>query len=189
MTGKLKLPRTLRLDLSDTFVFAKAAEPGEWAVTGSFLFFDADLAQMTAKQRVAFRSGFVGVSSLGFSTLVVVSEASLAERDAAVVSLARHLQAHFGAPDEATALAAAEEEVAFAASLCRHPVNTVVALQRALRDGAVRESFRTLEPRLPSSGGDRLHAHSRAFTFVETDDEDVAEGERVDLVDLLAEKG
>ncbi|MEY3552369.1 MAG: hypothetical protein RL735_717, partial [Pseudomonadota bacterium] len=31
----MKLPRTLRLDPSDTFVFARAAEPGEWAVSGS----------------------------------------------------------------------------------------------------------------------------------------------------------
>lgn len=38
----LKLPRTLRLDPSDTFVFAQAAEPGEWAVTGTFLFLDGD---------------------------------------------------------------------------------------------------------------------------------------------------
>ena len=78
-----KLPRTLRLDPSDTFVFARAAEAGEWAVTGSFLFFDADLSALAGKERAAFRSGFVGVRSLGFSTLVVVSEASEVEREAA----------------------------------------------------------------------------------------------------------
>ena len=72
----LKLPRTLRLDPSDSFVFARAAEPGEWAVTGSFLFWDRDPASLTGKDRVAFRSGFLGVRSFGFSTLVVVSEAS-----------------------------------------------------------------------------------------------------------------
>ena len=38
----LKLPRTIRLDPSDTFVYACAAEPGEWAVTGTFLFFGID---------------------------------------------------------------------------------------------------------------------------------------------------
>ena len=71
MSG-LKLPRTLRLDPSDTFVFETPAEPGEWAVTGSFLFFDADVEALAPKARTAFRSGFVGVASLGFSTLVVV---------------------------------------------------------------------------------------------------------------------
>ncbi|MFX4721612.1 DUF6505 family protein, partial [Acinetobacter baumannii] len=84
---------------SDTFVFAQAAEPGEWAVTGSFLFFDADLSALTGKDRAAFRSGFVGVRSLGFSTLVVVSEASDAEREAAVEDLARHIHERLGAPD------------------------------------------------------------------------------------------
>ena len=76
----LKLPRTIRLDPSDSFVFEHPAEPGEWAVTGSFLFWDADVANLTGKPRAAFRSGFVGVVSLGFSTLVTVTEASEAER-------------------------------------------------------------------------------------------------------------
>jgi hypothetical protein len=189
VAGKtLKLLRTLRLDPSDRLVFAKAAEPGEWAVTGSFLFFDTDPTLMTAKEHVAFRSGFLGVNSLGFSTLVVVTEASPAEREGAVALLAGHLRAHFGAPDEASAFAAAEEEVAFAASLCHHLINTVVALQRTQEDGVIRERFRTLEPRLPTAGGDPLHAHARAFTFVETEDEAMAENERINLIGLLAGK-
>ena len=69
----LKLPRTIRLDPSDDLVFEHAAEPGEWAVTGSFLFWDQDVAALTGKARAAFRAGFVGVNSLGFSTLVVVT--------------------------------------------------------------------------------------------------------------------
>ena len=59
----LMLPRTIRLDPSDTFVFARAAEAGEWAVTGSFLFVDADVPALTGKARAAFRAGFVGVDS------------------------------------------------------------------------------------------------------------------------------
>src|SRR3982750_1536840 len=78
----LKLPRTIRLDPSDAFVFERAAEPGEWAVTGSFLFFDQDVTALAGKGRAAFRAGFVGVESLGFSTLVMVAEASEAEREA-----------------------------------------------------------------------------------------------------------
>lgn len=175
----LRLPRTLRLDPSDTFVFAQAAEPGEWAVTGAFLFFDADPAALPAKARAAFRSGFVGVRSLGFSTLVVVSEASEAEREAAVADLARHIHTRLGAPDLATARAAAEEEVAVAASLCDLPVGSVVAMHRAVRDGAIHEDFRTLQPR--AKGADPLHG--RAFHFVEID-EDGPE-EQADLVGLL----
>jgi len=36
----VKLIRTIRLDPSDTFVFARAAEPGEWAVSGAFVFWN-----------------------------------------------------------------------------------------------------------------------------------------------------
>src|SRR5919107_4447296 len=94
----MKLPRTIRLDPSDSLVFEHAAEPGEWAVTGSFLFWDTDVALLTGKARAAFRAGFVGVRSLGFSTLVVVTEARPDERDAAVESLAGHILARLGAP-------------------------------------------------------------------------------------------
>jgi len=38
----VKLLRTIRLDPSDTFVFEKAAEPGEWAVSGAFVFWNTD---------------------------------------------------------------------------------------------------------------------------------------------------
>ncbi len=34
----VNLLRTIRLDASDTFVFDGAAEPGEWAVSGAFVF-------------------------------------------------------------------------------------------------------------------------------------------------------
>ena len=176
----LKLPRTLRLDPSDAFVFTQAAEPGEWAVTGSFLFWDRDPARLTGKERVAFRSGFLGVASFGFSTLVVVSEASEAERDGAVADLAGHLQARLGAPDRAAALAAAREEIDFSASLCDLPVGTVVAMHRTETDGQIAEAFRTLHQK--PGGEDRLHAGARAFRFVETDEEEPEE--RADLIGL-----
>ena len=52
-----RLPRTIRLDPSDTFVFARAAEPGEWAVSGAFVFWNVDPAKLDQKQRVAVLSG------------------------------------------------------------------------------------------------------------------------------------
>ena len=52
----MKLLRTIRLDPSDTFVFEHAAEPGEWAVSGAFMFWDRDPASMEGKARAAFRS-------------------------------------------------------------------------------------------------------------------------------------
>src|SRR5436305_550037 len=115
----IKLPRTIRLDPSDTFVFEHSAEPGEWAVTGSFLFWDTDIAGLTGKARVTFRSGFLGVTSFGFSTLIVVSQASERERDEAIEILTKNIHEKLGAPDLETARSAAAEEIAFAASLCR----------------------------------------------------------------------
>jgi hypothetical protein len=72
----VKLLRTIRLDPSDTFVFETAAAPGEWAVSGAFVFWDSEPAALQGKARTAFRSGFLGVDSLGWSTLVQIVEAS-----------------------------------------------------------------------------------------------------------------
>src|SRR3954454_21942232 len=120
----LKLPRTIRLDPSDTFVFERAAEPGEWAVSGAFVFWSRDPSLLTQKQRVALRSGFLGIDSLGWSTLAIVTEASEAERQTMIDRLASKLMEKFGAPDAPAARHAAEEEIAFAVSLCEHPPQT-----------------------------------------------------------------
>ena len=76
----MKLLRTIRLDASDTFVFDPPAEPGEWAVSGAFVFWGGDPSRLAGKARTAFRSGFLGVASLGWSTLTQIVEASAAER-------------------------------------------------------------------------------------------------------------
>jgi hypothetical protein len=179
----IKLPRTIRLDPSDAFVFESPAESGEWAVTGSFQFFDVDVPNLIGKARAAFRSGFLGVRSLGFSTLVVVSEASERERDEAIAALAEHLLEKLGAPDADVARSAAGEEVAFAATLCRHEVNTIIAMHRTWEEGQIKEQFRTLRRRENGQpGADSLHAFARAFQFVEADEEPE---ERVDLTKLM----
>jgi len=111
------------------------------------LFWDADPARLEGKARQAFRSGFLGLSTFGWSTLATVTEASVAERDAAIAQLAGLLIRDHGAPDLTAAGAAASEELAFAASLCDHPVGTLIALQRSVgSNGEVRERFRTLKP-------------------------------------------
>jgi len=176
--------RTIRLDPSDTFVFPVAAEPGEWAVTGSFMFWGRDVGALAGKERAAFRSGFVGVSSLGFSTLVVAQPIRPEERSEAVDSLARRLMERLGAPDMEAARAAADEEIAFAATLAEHPEGTLVAMHRALEAGEIREQFRTLSAREKTAGADSLHATARAFTFHEEVDD--GPEERVDLIDMMA---
>ena len=177
-----RLPRTIRLDASDKVVFAQAAEPGEWAVPGTFLFWGRAADTLSRKEAIAFRSGFLGVASFGHSTLVTVQEASESERATMVEMLAQSLVTHLGAPSLAAALPAAEEEVALAESLCAaHPLNTLIALHRRHDDGAIVEQFRTLKPRDETAfSGTHLQGHDRAFHFVE---------EVEDHVDLFALRG
>ena len=175
----MKLLRTIRLDASDTFVYDAAAEPGEWAVSGAFAFWQKDPAVLDGKARAAFRSGFLGVHSLGWSTLVQIVETTAADRVRLVELLAEQLVRRFGAPTIAAATIAAEEEVAFAQSLCSMPSDSVVAVHRAYEDGAMRESFRTLRPRDRKSLGN-------VFSFLEVEGED-APGEQIDIT-ALAER-
>ena len=99
----MKLLRTIRLDPSDTFVFEKAAEPGEWAVPGSFVFWNQDPSGFDGKKRSAFRGGLLGVASFGWSTLAQIVEARQDDHAEAVEMLAQRLLENFGAPDVTTA--------------------------------------------------------------------------------------
>ena len=177
----MKLLRTIRLDQSDTFVFDPAAEPGEWAVSGAFAFWHRDAAGLQGKARSAFRSGFLGVQSLGWSTLVQIVAATEEDRAAVVNQLARQLVAQFGAPDEAAAGAAAEDEIAFVESLCSEPQDTLIAVHRSFENGQVREQFRTLRPRAGAKP-------ARAFSFFDVEGEDEPD-ETVDLIGMAGKKG
>jgi hypothetical protein len=168
----MKLLRIIRLDPSDGFIFPAAAEPGEWAVPGAFVFFGADLAALVGKERSAFRSGFLGVDSFAWSTLVQIVDATPDDRAAAIELLAQRLFDRLGAPDRDAARKAAGEEIDFAASLCNHPADTLIAMHRSDEDGAIREAFRTLRPRGPAKP---VHA----FSFHESEP-----GETIDLATL-----
>ena len=168
----MKLPRTLRLDPSDRFVFEHAAEPGEWAVSGAFVFANTDPEALSHKARVALRSGFLGITSLGWSTLAEVAEGDF---DEVTQRLASQLRRHFGAPDDTLALAAAREEVSFAASLCNLPLGSVIAVQRNVTADGLQERFRTL-----SSSAD---GSPPVFALVESDEEP----DHIDLTSLLGD--
>jgi hypothetical protein len=172
----VKLLQTIRADPSDTFVFDKAAQPGEWAISGAFMFAHLDPETLTGKTRAAFRGGFLGVDSLGWSTLARIVEASAADRTAAVDLLAARLVERCGAPDLRTARPAAEEEIAFAASLCDHPAGMLVAVSRRHENDVTRESFRTLQS--------NARPKSPVFSFVVVADDEEAPAELIDLVAL-----
>lgn len=172
----MKLLRTIALDPSDTFVFDVAAEPGEWAVSGAFRFCDQDPGKLSGKARAAFRGGFLGVQSWGWSTLAQIVPATEADCRALVDLLARHLVDRFGAPGIATARAAAEEEVAFVQSLCDHPISSLIAVHRSARGGEVCEAFRRLQLRAGQG-------HGKAFSFMEVEG-DVEPGHDLHLADM-----
>ena len=174
----MKLLKTVRADTSDTFVFDKAAEPGEWAISGAFLFANPEPATLSGKPRAAFRSGFLGIHSFGWSTLAQIVEVSEEQRSIAVEHLAARLVERCGAPDFATARAAAEEEIAFTASLCDHPPGMLVAVSRRYDNEAIRESFRTLQ-------ANSCAKPTPVFSFVEVVEEGAPPPEHIDLVELV----
>lgn len=138
------LPRTIQLDASDASVFEQAAEPGEWAVTGSFAFLSEGQEAITGKRRQAFRNGFLGLRSFGWSTLVTVAPASDADVAAAVEALAQHFVGRHGAPGLDAARPVAVREVAFAESLCEHPAGTMLTVQREWGPDGLIERFGTV---------------------------------------------
>lgn len=149
----MKLLRTIRFDESDARVFPEAADPGEWAVPGTFVFADADPERLSRQERQAFANGFLGLDSFGWSTLVTIATIEREEYEVVTDTLARHLQQEYGAPDFATAKAAAREEIDYAASLCEHPINTLLSLSRFVEGDAIREQFRIVSP-----PGEKPHA-------------------------------
>ena len=141
-----RLPRAFRIDHSDLSVFDAAAEPGEWAVPGSFSFLSAGPDGLSGKRRAAFANGFLGTASFGWTTLVTVEEASDAELANVVAALAAHFVNRYGAPSADAAEAVARREVAFASSICSHPPGTILAISRRFEGEELHEQFKTITP-------------------------------------------
>jgi hypothetical protein len=97
--------------------------------------------------------------------LAQIVEATTEDRAAAIEALARCLCDHFGAPDLAVARSAAEQEIAFAATLCSHPANTLIAVHRHCEEHEVLETFRALRSRPNPNPW-------RAFSLVEADEDE-----------------
>lgn len=155
----MKLLRTIRFDASDERVFERAAAPEEWAVVGTFAFADAEPDRLTGKALQAFRNGFLGLASFGWSTFVAVATIGEDEREAAIRALGRHLLERYGAPDEQTAMEAARGEIEAASSLCEPPPGTVLAIERRFEEPGIVERFRIVKP--------QDDQHARIWAIVE----------------------
>ncbi len=159
----MTFPRTIRLDPSDVKVFPLAAEPGEWAVPGTFAFADAEPQSLSRKDQLAFKSGWLGTGSFGRSTMVQVVDITAEQYDEVVRMIADHLVSDYGAPDSDAALAAARGEAADAAGLCDHPPNTLLAIEREFTDDGISERVRAITP-------EPAGAHTRVWEIVEDED-------------------
>jgi len=142
----MHFPRIVRLDESDTRVYEKLAVPGEWAVPGSFIFLNADLESLSGKSLLAFRHGFLGTGSFGWSTLVMVDSISDAEYQSVVDSMVVRFLKQSGSSDRAAALAAVQEEMEFAASICQHELHTLLSIERTIEGDTFVENFRVVSP-------------------------------------------
>jgi hypothetical protein len=141
----MRFLRTLRLDGADAQAFPAAAEANEWAVSGAFIFSDREPAMLVGRDLQAFRTGFLGTRSFGWSGHTEVVEIAEAEYEAVVEALARHLLDHFDAPDHAAARAFASEECRFVQSLCEPPAGTLLAVERSFGPQGIVERFKAID--------------------------------------------
>ena len=131
----MKFLKTIRFDPSDMHVFELAAEPDEWAISGSFWFTSVAKTEFKGKLKQAFSNGFLSLESFGFSTFSSVSFIDEKEVDRITDLLARKLVSDFNAPSHEAAETAARQEVNDVITMCSEvPINSVFAIRRELDD-------------------------------------------------------
>ena len=139
----MRMLRTIRLDAGDDDIFPSAARNDEAAVSGGFAFDfgEVDAPLLSGKKRRAFVNGFLGLTSFGRASLVVVSECKPSDYVYALEALTKHLLEVYGAPSPAEARRVAEAELIFSKSLCDQPANTLLSITRVITDNGIEESY------------------------------------------------
>jgi hypothetical protein len=155
-----KFPKVVRLDSSDLQVFPQAAAPGEWAVTGSFVFSDTKIEDLAGKERLAFAHGWLGTQSFGYAALVEVGEISEAEFFQVVERLAQLFVDRYRAPSLGDALPAARSEADYAAALSDHKVHQLLAMEREDGPEGLVERIRLVRP-------ERASTHAKIWEIVD----------------------
>ena len=124
------------------------------------------LENLPPKEQLAFKNGWLGTKSFGFSSLVEVAEIDQTAFDGVVERLAHHFMEVYGAPSVEAALPAAREEAEYAAGLCEYKVHTLLSIERDLSDdGEIVERFRVITPQ-------RAQDHAKIWTIEQDDDSD-----------------
>ena len=143
----MNFARVIRMDESDLNVFHTAAEPGEWAIPGTFAFSNWTEDDLTGKSRQEFAHGWLGLESFGRASVVAVTSITEAERAALVDILAFHFTEAWGAPHIDAARPVAEEEIAHMAQMCSDQAeNTLMVIERELTPAGVKDRFRLIPP-------------------------------------------
>ncbi|MGR3511403.1 MAG: DUF6505 family protein [Paracoccaceae bacterium] len=143
----MKFARVIRLDESDLEVFREAAEPGEWAIPGTFAFSNWTEAELEGKAAQEFAHGWLGLTGFGRASVVAISPITESERDALVDILAFHFTEAWGAPSTDAARPVAEAEVSHMIELCsEHADNTLIVVERSLSADGVKDKFRLVPP-------------------------------------------
>ena len=142
----MKLARTIRFDESDENVFRRAADSGEWAISGAFAFSNFVEDDLKGKPRQEFRNGWLSLDGFGRATFIATAEIEQAEVDGLTMKLAAHFVQEYGAPSIEDALPVAENEIQHMLDLCEeHRANTLLVVERELSEAGVREAFRVIE--------------------------------------------
>lgn len=152
----MKFLRTIRLYDSDVQIYERAAEPGEWAVPGSFAFLDIPEQDLSGKMLQAFKHGFLGTSTFGWSSLVEIAEISEDEYQDVIDRLAAHFMENYGAPHIAAALPAAGDEADYAAVICEYDLHTLLAIEREFGEEGLEESLKVIRPSAAGHDGLKL---------------------------------
>lgn len=143
----MNFARVIRMDESDLNVFHAAAEPGEWAIPGTFAFSNWTEDDLQGKSRQEFAHGWLGLESFGRASVVAVTSITEPERAALVDILAFHFTEAWGAPGIDAARPVAEEEIAHMIQMCSDQAeNTLMVIERELTDTGVKDRFRMVPP-------------------------------------------
>ena len=143
----MNFARVIRMDESDLNVFHTTAEPGEWAIPGTFAFSNWTEDDLTGKSRQEFAHGWLGLESFGRASVVAVTSITEAERAGLVDILAFHFTEAWGAPHMDAARPVAEEEIAHMVQMCSDQAeNTLMVIERELTDAGVKDRFRLIPP-------------------------------------------
>jgi len=158
----MHLAKTMRLDISDTKIFPNPAETGEWAITGTFSYVDVDYGGLNSKEKIAYKSGWLGLGSFGRSTLVCVTVIKEFEHQQIIRQLSEYIFSQFRAPSMLEALDAARLEISDMAALCDHPTGTILAIGREVDEKEITEQVRKIQ----SSNDDN---HARIWEIISED--------------------